>query len=259
MMEYQILQTGFFLADGGAMFGAIPKRAWSRKYPADEENRCCLAMNCLLVWNENRIVLLDTGVGNKELGKLSYYKFRDKKDLRELVSIQGFSPEQITDVVLSHLHFDHCGGCTYRDKDGNLRIAFPNATHWISEKQWQNYLHPNTLEKDAFRPEDLLPVFDAGLIHRIDSDFELFENFYLKLFDGHTQSQIVSFIKMEGRQELLFPGDVIPTKAHLSDEWISAYDVEPLKSLAAKIELKKWTEQKNIKTIFYHDFYHLSL
>jgi len=257
-MKYRILQTGFFLADGGAMFGAIPKRAWNRKYPSDEENRCCLAMNCLLVWNENRIVLLDTGVGNKELGKLSYYKFRDRKDLRELVRLHGFNPEQVTDVVLSHLHFDHCGGCTYRGKEGNLQITFPNATHWVSERQWQNYLQPNALEKDAFRPEDLLPVFDAGLIRRIDSDFELFENFYMKLFDGHTQSQIVSFIKEKNQHGLLFPGDVIPTKGHLSDEWISAYDVEPLQSLAAKITLKEWTRQKNIKTIFYHDSYHLS-
>ena len=257
-MEIRILNTGFFLADGGAMFGAIPKRAWSRKYPSDEQNCCCLAMNCLLVWNDEKIILLDTGVGDKELGKLSYYGFRDGKDLRELIREQGLNPEQVTDVVLSHLHFDHCGGCTYRDREGNLRITFPNARHWVGEKQWQNYLHPNALEKDAFRPEDMLPVFDAGLIHLIDSDFELCENFYLKLFDGHTQSQIVSFIKQEDEQGLLFPGDVIPTKAHLSDEWISAYDVEPLKSLAAKITLKEWTKQKNITTIFYHDFYHFS-
>ena len=258
-MKYQILKTGFFLADGGAMFGAIPKRVWSRKYPSDEQNRCCLAMNCLLVWNEEKIILLDTGVGDKELGKLSYYGFKDRKDLRELIREQGFNPEQVTDVVLSHLHFDHCGGCTYRDREGNFRITFPNARHWVGEKQWQNYLHPNALEKDAFRPEDMLPVFDAGLIHRIDSDFELCENFHMKLFDGHTQSQIVSFINMGNRRWLLFPGDVIPTKAHLSDEWISAYDVEPLKSLASKITLKEWAKQKNITTIFYHDFYHFSL
>jgi len=257
-MEYRILKTGFFLADGGAMFGSTPKRAWKLKYPFDEENRCCLAMNCLLVWNENRVVLLDTGVGTKELGKLSCYKFRDRKDIHKMVRLHGFYPEQITDVVLSHLHFDHCGGCTYWDKSGNLRIAFPNATHWVSEKQWQNYLHPNALEKDVFRPEDVLPIFNAGLLRRIDSDFELFENFYMKLFDGHTQSQIVSFIKEKNQYGLLFPGDVIPTKAHLSDEWISAYDVEPLQSLTAKIALKEWTKQENIKTIFYHDSYHFS-
>jgi glyoxylase-like metal-dependent hydrolase (beta-lactamase superfamily II) len=237
------------------MFGAVPKRAWSRRYLSDEQNRCCLAMNCLLVWNNDRIVLFDTGVGSKELGKLSYYDFKDTKDLCELISPHGFTPEQVTDVVLSHLHFDHCGGCTYRDEEGKLRITFPNATHWVGEKQWQNYLQPNALEKDAFRSDDLLPVFNAGLIHCIDSDIELCENFLLKLFDGHTQSQIVSFIKTGDQQWLLFPGDVIPTKAHLSDEWISAYDVEPLQSLASKTILKDWLKQKEMTTIYYHDSY----
>jgi len=241
------------------MFGAIPKRAWSRKYPSDEQNRCCLAMNCLLVWNDSRVILLDTGVGNRELGKLSYYGFKDRKDLRELIGLHGFSPEQITDVVLSHLHFDHCGGCTYRDEAGNLQVTFPNARHWVGEKQWQNYLHPNALEKDACRPDDMMPVFDAGLIHRIDSDFELCAGFDMKLFDGHTKNQIVSFVISSDRQKLLFPGDVIPTKAHLSDEWISAYDIEPLQSLDAKIKIKKWTKQEKVTIIFYHDLYHLSL
>jgi glyoxylase-like metal-dependent hydrolase (beta-lactamase superfamily II) len=198
-------------------------------------------------------------VGNKESGKLSYYEFSDRKEIQDLIVLQGFIPEQVTDVVLSHLHFDHCGGCTYRDQTGNLRITFPNARHWVGEKQWQNYLHPNALEKDAFREDDVLPVFKAGLIQRIDSDFELFENFRMKLFDGHTQGQIVSIIRNENQQELLFPGDVIPTKAHLPLEWISAYDVEPLKSLAAKEKLKEWTKQKNITTIFYHDSNHFLL
>ena len=258
-MEYRILETGFFLADGGAMFGAIPKRYWSRKYKSDEKNLCHLAMNCLLAWNDDRVVLLDSGVGNKQLGKLSFYEFSERKDLCELISLHGFNPEQITDVVLSHLHFDHCGGCTYLDAKDNLQITFPNARHWVGEKQWNNYLYPNILEKDAYRREDMTPVFNAGLIHCIDSDLELFDNFYLKLFDGHTQDQIVSFINVGSQQWVLFPSDVIPTKAHLSLEWISAYDVEPLKSLSAKIKLKEWMKQNNVTTIFYHDSYHLSL
>jgi glyoxylase-like metal-dependent hydrolase (beta-lactamase superfamily II) len=252
-MKFQILPTGSFLADGGAMFGAVPKRAWSRKYPSDEQNRCCLAMNCLLVWNHDRMVLFDAGVGNKELSKLSYYRFKDTKNISEMIRFHGFYPEQVTDVVLSHLHFDHCGGCTFLDEKGELRITFPNAKHWVGERQWQSYLHPNALEKDSFRPDDLLPVFNAGLVHRIDSGVELCENIHLQLFDGHTQDQIVSFIQMDNQQWLLFPGDVIPMKAHLSNEWISAYDLEPLKSLEAKNTLKEWAKQKNVTTVFYHD------
>ena len=253
MFNYGILNTGSFLADGGAMFGAIPKRTWNRKYPSDDQNRCCLAMNCLLVWNNNSVVLLDTGVGNKDLGKLSYYEFSNIKDLSGLITLQGFSPEQVTDVVLSHLHFDHCGGCTFSDKDGNLKVSFPNARHWVSEKQWKNYLNPNALEKDAYRRDDMLPVYKAGLIRLIDSDRLLCDDFYLKLFDGHTQGQIVSLINTENQQKLLFPGDVIPTKAHFPSEWISAYDVEPLQSLAAKKILNDWVKHNNTTTIFYHD------
>jgi glyoxylase-like metal-dependent hydrolase (beta-lactamase superfamily II) len=253
MFQYRILNTGFFFADGGAMFGAIPKRAWNRKYPSDGQNCCRLAMNCGLVWNNNRVVLLDTGAGGKDLGKLSYYRFHEEKDLTALIRAQGFEPEQITDVVLSHLHFDHCGGCTYQDAPGNLKVTFPDAVHWVGKSQWENYLQPNELEKDSFRPQDMMPVFEAGLIRLIDNDFELFDGFRLKLFDGHTTGQLVSLIETTNDELLLFPGDVIPTKAHLSDEWISAYDIQPLESLAAKAKLKAIVAGKKTNMLFYHD------
>lgn len=255
MIQYRILETGFFLADGGAMFGAIPKRAWSRKYPSDEQNCCLLAMNCLLVWNEDRVVLLDTGVGSKDLGKLSYYQFSRLNDIADLVRNQGFEPDQVTDVVLSHLHFDHCGGCTYRDSLDRLKITFPKAMHWVGKSQWESYLSPNELEKYSFRAQDMLPVAEAGLLRLVDVDFELFEGFGLKLFDGHTQGQLVSFIETGEDKICLFPGDVIPTKAHLSGEWISAYDIAPLESLAAKTKLATFGTGKKETFVFYHDAY----
>jgi glyoxylase-like metal-dependent hydrolase (beta-lactamase superfamily II) len=258
MWQYQILETGFFHADGGAMFGAIPKRAWSRKYPSDEQNCCVLAMNCLLVWNNEKVILLDTGVGNKELGKLSYYRFFEHKDIVNLVRDQRFEPEQITDVVLSHLHFDHCGGCTYKDENRNLKITFPNASHWVSTSQWNNYLHPNELEKDSFRAMDVIPVKEAGLLQWVDADFELYPGVNISLHDGHTAGQLVVSFKSEKAQTVLFPSDVIPTKAHVSNEWISAYDTHPLKSLEAKIKIKKEIENKNTCIVFYHDAYHQS-
>jgi glyoxylase-like metal-dependent hydrolase (beta-lactamase superfamily II) len=254
MIQYRILETGFFLADGGAMFGAIPKSAWNRKYPSDR-NCCPLAMNCLLVWNEDRVALLDTGIGTKDLGKLAYYHFQELKEPSDLIRSLGFEPPQITDVVLSHLHFDHCGGCTYKDELGNLQVSFPNARHWVGKSQWENYLNPNGLEKDSFRPQDMMPVMDAGLLRLVDSDFELFEGFHLKLFDGHTYGQLVSFIETGKDEILLFPSDVIPTRAHRSPEWISAYDIEPLKSLAAKIKIKELTAGKKGNVVFYHDNY----
>jgi glyoxylase-like metal-dependent hydrolase (beta-lactamase superfamily II) len=252
MIHYCILPAGFFYADGGAMFGAIPKRAWTRKYPSDEQNCCVLAMNCVLAWNESRIVLLDTGVGSKDLGKLSYYRFFDLKDIAAQVRLQGFEPEDVTDVVLSHLHFDHCGGCTGNDEADKQVITFPNAVHYVGKKQWENYLHPHALEKDSFRAEDMLPVEKAGLLQKIDNDFELFPDFKIELYDGHTVGQLVSSFT-SGNERIIFPGDVIPTQAHLSNEWISAYDTHPPDSFDAKQQMKEKIKNHPVKMIFYHD------
>jgi glyoxylase-like metal-dependent hydrolase (beta-lactamase superfamily II) len=254
MIQYQVLPTGFFYADGGAMFGAIPKRAWSRKYPADEQNCCILAMNCLLAWNENRVVVLDTGVGTKKLGKLDYYRFFDTKNIIDLIRSQGFEAKQITDVVLSHLHFDHCGGCTYYDNSGNQRISFPNAVHYVGKRQWENYLHPNVLEKDSFRREDMMLIENEGLLQTVDTDFELFPGFKVNLYDGHTVGQLVSSFH-SGDEQILFPGDVIPTRAHLSNEWISAYDTHPLDSIEAKMKMKEKMKNESMHILFYHDAY----
>lgn len=233
------------------MFGAVPKRAWSRKCPADEQNRCLLSMNCLLVKTDDRLILLDTGVGTKDLDKLAYYDFQALRDIRELVIEAGFCPEDVTDVVLSHLHFDHCGGCTYRDEAGQLQVSFPKAKHYVGQRQWENFLRPNPLEVDSFRREDLLPVQKAGLLTLVNKPFELFSGFHLDLFDGHTFGQLAAWFETED-ELIIFPGDVIPTQAHLSDEWISAYDIEPLRSLESKRRVKAWAEGKTSRYVFYH-------
>lgn len=252
MIEYQILNSGFFYADGGAMFGPVPKSAWNRKYPCDDLNTCRMAMRCLLVWNEDRVVLLDTGIGSKDIGKLSYYRFHDLQEISVQLKRFGFEPEDVTDVVLSHLHFDHCGGCTFVDETGNLQVVYPNARHWVSRRQWEAYSHPNYLEKHSFRTTDMLPVQNAGLLNLIESDMDLFDGFRIGLYNGHTFGQLVSFV--ETRDGLcIYPGDVIPTKAHLSIDWISAYDIEPLLSVESKLKLKEFIKKKNTFTIFYHD------
>jgi glyoxylase-like metal-dependent hydrolase (beta-lactamase superfamily II) len=255
MIQYKILSTGFFHADGGAMFGAVPKRAWNRKYPSDEQNCCVLAMNCVLAWNENRTVLLDTGAGSKELGKQAYYRFFDLKNIVDLIRFHGFEPEQVTDVVLSHLHFDHCGGCTYKDESGDLKPVFPQAIHYVGKTQWENYLHPHPLEKNSFRPEDMKPIEEQGLLQKIERDTELFPDFRIELYDGHTAGQLVSSFS-SGKEQIIFPGDVIPTKAHLSAEWISAYDTHPLDTYQAKLRIKKAVENKAVRMVFYHEAYH---
>lgn len=252
MIQYKILTSGIFHADGGAMFGAIPKRAWSRKYPSNEDNTCRLAMNSVLVWNEDRVVLLDPGAGSKDLGKLSYYRFTGRKDILELVRAAGFDPHQITDVVLSHLHFDHCGACTYDLNMFESQITFPKARHWVSKSQLNSFLNPNDLEKESFRLKDITPIMSAGMLRLIDEDFELFPGFMMRLFDGHTRGQIVSFMDTESGL-CVFPGDLIPTKAHLPNEWISAYDIEPLISLSAKQRFNALLKGEKATLIFYHD------
>ncbi len=249
-MNYKIINTGFFYADGGAMFGAIPKRAWKRKLPSDDDNCCRLTMRCVLAWNENHLILLDTGVGTKALERLSYYRFHDLLDLKEEIIRLGFSPEQITDVVLSHLHFDHCGGCTYIEND-ELKITFPHVRHWVSRKQWENYIHPNQLEIDSYRAMDMVPVFESGQIFLVDEAMDICPDFHIELYDGHTFGQIVSFINTNDKL-LVFPADVIPTKAHLSLDWISAYDIQPLESILSKERLLQKLEGKNFEMIHYH-------
>lgn len=254
MIQYKILETGFFYADGGAMFGTIPKKAWTRKYPESQDNCCLLAMNCLLVWNGSRVVLLDTGVGTKDSTRYSYYNFHKENDLVELIRKEGFEPEQITDIVLSHLHFDHCGGCTKDINPFETAVVFPKAKHWVSKLQLQTFLNPHPFERDSFRLKDITMVMTAGLLRLIDNDFELFDGFHLKLFDGHTQGQIVSIINV-GDHLCIFPGDVIPTQAHLSDSWVSAYDSQPMRSMDAKEKLRKTFKGEKINFIFYHDAY----
>ncbi|MDL2223691.1 MBL fold metallo-hydrolase [Bacteroidales bacterium OttesenSCG-928-M06] len=258
MWQYRILETGFFHADGGAMFGAIPKRAWKRKYSADEDNCCVLAMNCVLLWNKKHCILIDTGIGAKNLGSLSYYNFQDTQDITKLIRREGFSPEDITDIILSHLHFDHCGGCTYIDDNNQLQLTFPKALHHVGKEQWENYRAPNPLEEDSYRRQDMLPVYEAGLLHLIEKNDELYPGLVLDIYSGHTPGQLVVSFSSEGNI-IIVPGDVIPTKAHISNEWISAYDTHPLESLAAKISFKEKLKNKQASILFYHDAYNKQL
>lgn len=251
-MEIAIIDTGFFHADGGAMFGAIPKTAWERRYPADASNRCVLAMRSLLILTDDeRIILIDTGAGDKQKKALSYYRFFDCIDLNETLTQRGISPTDVTDVVLTHLHFDHCGDCT-REENGKFKITYPNARHWVSRSQWENFLQPHDLEKTSYFPENMLPVEKAGQLHLIESDTWLTPEVELRIYDGHTPGQIVTYIH-HPEQTYLFAGDVIPLAASVSPEWISAYDLSPLLSYTGKIRLLEEAARKKQAIIFCHD------
>lgn len=254
-MKIDTIETGFFYADGGAMFGAIPKTAWQRRYPSDESNGCVLAMRTLLVTTDDgKIILIDTGAGNKHLRVLSYYRFFNLIDLPEALARHHILPEQVTDVVLTHLHFDHCGYATYYKENGDPAVTFPNARHWVSQTQWENFLHPNALEKDSFFQENILPVQEAGLLQLITEETVVASGFELHLYDGHTPGQLVPYIHTPERT-FVFAGDVIPLAASLSPEWISAYDTYPVTSYAEKLRLLEKAVEENQAIIFCHDAY----
>lgn len=258
MATINYIDTGYFFADGGAMFGAIPKTAWSRKYPSDEKNGCILAMRTLLIQTDNgRKILIDTGAGYKHLKQLGYYRFFGLHDLKDSLSLYHLKAEDITDVILTHLHFDHCGYCTKEEENGKLAMTFPNAQHWISEQQWHNLMHPNALEKDSLFKENILAVETAGKLNFIFNDTMLTPDVSMQLFDGHTSKQIVTTIRTES-EIVVFAGDVIPLFASLSPEWISAYDICPLTSYDEKIRLLDKAVKENQRIIFCHDAYTLS-
>ncbi|MDF9829276.1 MBL fold metallo-hydrolase [Parabacteroides sp. PF5-6] len=254
-MKIEVIDTGFFYADGGAMFGAIPKTAWRRRYPSDEANGCVLAMRTLLVTTDDgRTILIDTGAGDKHLRYLSYYRFFNLIDLTEALAQRQILPGQVTDVILTHLHFDHCGYCTRYNADGKPVVTFPNARHWVSQAQWSNFLTPNALEKDSYFPENILPVEEAGLLQLVTEKTALCPAIDLHLFDGHTPGQLVPYIHTPERT-FVFAGDVIPLAASLSPEWISAYDTYPVTSYNEKLRLLEQAAREHQAILFCHDAY----
>lgn len=256
VMKIELIEAGRFYADGGAMFGAIPKTAWKRRYPSNEDNGCILTMRCALVTTPcGRVILIDNGAGNKHLDKLSYYKFFGLNDIYNELRQRNILPQQVTDVVLTHLHFDHCGYTTLRDdKSGLIVPAFPNATCWVSSSQWENFLYPNSLEKDSYFPENLLPVFEAGKLNLIEQDTELCKGLTLRIYNGHTPGQLVPYIKTDAHT-FVFAGDVIPLASSVSPEWISAYDTFPVTSYTEKIRLLEEAASQKQILIYCHDTY----
>lgn len=249
------IEANFFRVDGGAMFGVVPKRLWQKQYPCDENNLCEVALRCLLVDLGVRKILIDTGAGNKHERLLHSYRFSGITDIRDEITKRGYSPSEITDVVLTHLHFDHCGGCTFFDENKReFNLTFPNATHWVGAAQWENFLSPNPREDDSFFIENMQAVADAGKLKRIYEDTWLCREIELRLFNGHSCGQLLPYIHTP-KQTILYVGDVIPLAAAVRLRWVSAYDIEPLISINEKTTLLKEAAEKKQILFFEHDRY----
>jgi glyoxylase-like metal-dependent hydrolase (beta-lactamase superfamily II) len=230
------LETGNFKADGGAMFGVVPKAMWERIYPADENNLCSCACRSLLVLTDDKIILIDTGIGDKldpDYAKFHYLFGND--DLLKSLNQVGFSPEDITDVILTHLHFDHCGGTTSFDAQGNSQIVFSNADIWVSKQQWNWAMKPNRREKPAYLKENLDPLARSARLKLVEKPFFLTPNVELRFFNGHTQGLMAVFINL-GNRRLVFAGDLLPAIPYIRLSFTAAYDIFPLTSIEEKTE-----------------------
>ena len=250
-MKIFTIESGWFSTDGGAMFGVMSRKVWATKYPVDQDNRCPLAMRCLFVDFGEHKVLFDAGVGNKPTG-MPYYRFHHLTDLEQALAREGYSADDVTDVVLSHLHFDHCGGCTKALPDGRVVMTFPHAVHWASRGQWENSLQPHFWEYDAYLRENMEAVQQAGKLRLVQSDCEPFDGLRLKLFQGHTSDQLASFIQTDAGN-LVFSGDVVPMCLHVTQGCIAAIDNHALESADEKMRLLREACDTQSRLVFYHD------
>ncbi len=253
-MKLYPIETGHFKLDGGAMFGVVPKVIWSKSYPADENNQITLSMRCLLLVDGDRKILVNNGMGNKNKDKNTlYFSLNDEEtNLKKSLSDLGFTPEDITDVFLTHLHFDHCGGSVEQDENGNLVSAFPNATYHVSRQQWEWAINPNKREKPSYPPENLWPLQDR--LKLFDQDGELFPGFRVKIFNGHTMGQAIPFISYKGNT-VVYTSDALPTSAHLPLPYIMSYDIQPLLTLEEKENLLNEALENDYIFFFEHDHY----
>jgi glyoxylase-like metal-dependent hydrolase (beta-lactamase superfamily II) len=250
------INTPEFKIDGGAYFGVVPKMIWEKQYPADENNMCEAACRSLLIDDGSRIFLVDTGIGNKLSGGLAEsYFVNNNEDLVKNINAAGYGCEDITDVILTHLHFDHCGGTTkINNATGEIEPVFPNAIHYISEAQWNNALNPNYRERSSYERENFEILSDSGKLKLITENTKISCNIELRLFSGHTCGLMLPVINT-GNKILFFAGDLIPAKASIPLAWISAYDVLPLTSIEEKIQLLEEAVINNWILMFQHDYY----
>lgn len=254
-MKLYKIETGTFQVDGGAAFGVVPKRVWQKRYPCNDENFVRLAMRCLLIETGDKLILIDSGTGDKQLEYLKYYDFVGVISFETELNKIGFSCSDITDVVYTHLHFDHCGGSTrYNSDKTNIELTFPNATHWVGEAQWKNFLNPNIREGDSYFPENIQPIHDAGKLKLVTENQWLCPDVELRLFNGHTVGQLVSYIHSD-EKTYVYVGDVIPIAACLPVAWISAYDTYPITAMEEKKALLDEAAEKKQILFFEHDAY----
>lgn len=252
-MKLYTIDTGFFKLDGGAMFGVVPKSIWQKLNPADENNMCTWAMRCLLVEYHNRLILIDTGIGNKQNEKFfSFYYLHGDDSLIKSLNKHGFTYTDITDVFLTHLHFDHCGGAISFERSKEYYYpTFPNATYWSHSKHWDWAIHPNAREKASFLKENILPIQESGQLKFVDKDTYDLPFEYIDVY-GHTEAMILPVVEYKGTK-VIYLADLIPSSGHIPIPYVMAYDVRPLETMKEKEQILERAFQENWLLFFEHD------
>jgi len=253
-MKIDLFNIANFKVDGGAMFGVVPKVLWSRVYNADENNLIVLTLRSLIIETDGHVILVDTGWGDKQNEKFFRHVHQHGGEgLTEGLKKRGYRPEDITDVFLTHLHADHCGGCTRNKVEGTgYDHVFPEATYHVNRTQWEWANENNLREADAFLEENILPLSLGGRINLVDEEGELFKGFSVRFFYGHTPGLMIPVIDYKGKT-LVYTGDLIPTVAHLPVIWNMSYDIESLKTIEEKKSILTEALDNNYILVFQHD------
>jgi glyoxylase-like metal-dependent hydrolase (beta-lactamase superfamily II) len=255
-MNLYPIETGNLKLDGGAMFGVVPKVLWQKQYPADENNLCNWAMRCLLIENGDRLVLIDNGIGEKQDHSfLKHYHLNGDSNLESSLADFGFKPEDVTDMILTHLHFDHCGGSIkYSDDRTSYELAFPNATYYISKPQYEWATNPNHRESASFLKENIYPIQESGQLQLVEKEGKLLPDIDIRIFNGHTEGQIIPLVDYHGTT-LAFMADLLPAVTHIPMPWIMAYDTRPLVTLEDKKRFYNEAVPGEYILFFEHDLY----
>lgn len=253
-MQLYTIETGFFKLDGGAMFGVVPKTIWQKLNPPDANNLCTWAMRCLLVQANNHLLLVDCGLGNKQSEQFfSHYQPFGEANLTKSLAAHGFHPDDITDVLLTHLHFDHCGGAVQRLPDGKLAPTFKNAVYWSNEQHWQLANQPNPREKASFLPENFLPLQASGQLQFAAEGVFLHPHIELIFSNGHTQALMMPHVKYKN-YTIAYISDLMPSSHHARLPYVMAYDTQPLVTMAEKQALyQRAAAHQNYVLFFEHD------
>ena len=253
------IEAGNFKLDGGAMFGVVPKSLWQKTNPSDSNNMIDMSARCLLIENGNKLILIDTGMGNKQSEKFfSYYSRWGNHSLVKSINDAGFSVDEITDVLLTHLHFDHCGGASvFNEKTGKHEVLFKNAKYWSNKSHWEWAKTPNSREKASFLRENLDPIEASGQLEFLEIVKEGFYHYDdlgidIMFVDGHTEKQMIPKIKYKGKT-LVFAADLIPTAGHIPIPYLMGYDVRPLITMEEKKHFLDLAVKKDYLLFLEHD------